>query len=897
VAPPANWEPVSVAGTYVYPDGLPASGTVTFTNSLYLRDPDLNLVIVPKFVQFVLDGTGSFSGTLMATDDPDIDPTFYYKVTENIGGVTTTFDLLVPKDQIGTLQMSDVDRNLTIPDPPEIYTRTINGMYGDVLLPADLDMVPETRAVNTSTGLTGGGNLTVDRTLSVVTDSTVQKGEYAKAGTLIGTRKRLNIIDGSGISTTVTDNSGQNRVDVTIAATGASPGGTVVNETTYGLSPTAGVAATYSRSDHSHGSQVGIPTTSGLLSARPAVGTAGRLYYATDVATLYYDDGVQWDQLDQQPPIPKSWTAAGHSYLQYTAGSHNQRSRLDSIIKNRWGAESTNWINFAIAGSCITKQGASQGGWGTFWREINKLPGKVAPYTNSDGGLLICAGINDLGTMGGATAQMQTAWGHALRSMISRWRASTIKEDTDASVGYTGSWSNGTDIDHASNGTFKFRAGAVTGDVVTITLPADYDGSPVVACWMGRPGTNGGTITFAGTALVGKPENGSTINTNDTMPALSFSHVPVVKRITSLTSANAGQTVTMTVTANLNEVQFDCWWLEAIEAPPVVVCNVARLTATGYSTKYSSWNAAPALGSCDADVAAFNTVLTNVRNEFDGMVQIADIDAALNKTASLFTDGLHPNELGAALCADAIDIARRRMSLTGRQSPTLNFNMGPRYGGGIRRRRVSGGWYTGDHSGLGTAITPVAGDMYAMPFEVTEGDEQYARFCLEVTALTSGSPTIRWGVLSDYMGKGYPDINLQELTFAGAFTITAGAGVKMNPAAQFIWWPDVANYYFWLKFETVGTGLQVAAIQGPSLTMPHGSSTGAITGTAARAVAYKWTGQAAGAFPTTAPTGGVLVNTAPYMAAQKTLVCGGYTESEPGCRVSCTPVDGTATPS
>ena len=839
---PVNWEPVPVAGKYVYSDGTPASGTVTFTIPSYLRDPDADTVILPTPKQFILDVNGEFSGTLLATDDPDIDPNFYYTVTEVMGGVTTTFLMLVPKDQVGTLQMADVDRNATIPPEPEVYTRTINGMWGDVYLPDDLGMTPSSRIIATGTGLTGGGNLTADRTLSVVTDSTVQKSEYADAGTLIATRKRLNFIDGGGITATVTDNSGQNRADVTFGSSGLMTTNGTVNS-----------------------------ISAGLRSARPAAGTGNRLYLSTDLKQVEYDNGTDWIPNDQMPPVPKSWTAIGHSYLQFTAGSFNQRSRLDSIIKNRWGAESSNWVNMAVAGSRAAFQGASFGGWATMWREINKLPGKTAPYTNSDGGLLIVTGINDLGNGAGANAQGQTAWGHAMRSMISRWRASTIKEDTDASVGYTGSWSNGTDIDHASNGTFKFRAGAVTGDVVTITLPADYDGSPVAVCWMGRPGTNGGTITLGGTALASKPENGQTILTNDIMPALSFSHVPVTKRITSLTSANAGQTITMTVTVNANEVQFDCWWIEAKEAPPVIVANVAKLTASGYSTKYPSWNAAPANGSCDADVNAYNTVLTNVVAEFDGMVQIADIDSALNKDATLFFDGLHPNELGAAKCADAIDDARRKLMLTGRKSASLNFNMAPRYGGGIRRRRTSGIYHTADFT-TQTTYNLVAGDMFALPFEITEGDEQYTRWALEKTAVGTGSPTIRWCVFSDYMNKGYPDLNLQELTFAGALTLTAATGVQLNPAAQFTWWPDIGMYYYVIKIETIGTGTwTLAALNGPSPMMPAATTAGAITtANTTKGVAWKLTGQAAGAFPSTFPSGATPATIAPYVGSLKT---------------------------
>jgi len=78
--------------------------------------------------------------------------------------------------------------------------------------------VPTTRLVSSGTGLTGGGDLSADRTLSVANDTTTQKVRLSKAGTLIGTRQELNLIEGSNVTITTADDSGNNRVNVTIAA-------------------------------------------------------------------------------------------------------------------------------------------------------------------------------------------------------------------------------------------------------------------------------------------------------------------------------------------------------------------------------------------------------------------------------------------------------------------------------------------------------------------------------------------------------------------------------------------------------------------------------------------------------------------------------------------------------
>lgn len=87
--------------------------------------------------------------------------------------------------------------------------------------------VPTSRTITAGTGLTGGGSLVADRTLAVSDNTTTQKVEVAKGGTLTGTRKQINLIEGSNVTITATDNAGADRVDVTIAAAAGSGTGGV----------------------------------------------------------------------------------------------------------------------------------------------------------------------------------------------------------------------------------------------------------------------------------------------------------------------------------------------------------------------------------------------------------------------------------------------------------------------------------------------------------------------------------------------------------------------------------------------------------------------------------------------------------------------------------------------
>ena len=117
-----------------------------------------------------------------------------------------------------------------------VKTNTLSGyLYGNngtgnvtasVTIPvADVTgAVPNTRAINTSTGLTGGGDLTADRTLSVVANSTQQLVGVQNNGVDVATRQIINFLPGAGITLAGADDTTRSNVTISVTTPLPSPG-------------------------------------------------------------------------------------------------------------------------------------------------------------------------------------------------------------------------------------------------------------------------------------------------------------------------------------------------------------------------------------------------------------------------------------------------------------------------------------------------------------------------------------------------------------------------------------------------------------------------------------------------------------------------------------------------
>lgn len=94
--------------------------------------------------------------------------------------------------------------------------------------------VPTSRLLTAVSPITGGGNLTADRSFgfdqSVALNNNARVAVRKNSGSTVGTRRRINLIEGSNVTLTVADDSGGEEIDVTIASTDTGEANTASNK-------------------------------------------------------------------------------------------------------------------------------------------------------------------------------------------------------------------------------------------------------------------------------------------------------------------------------------------------------------------------------------------------------------------------------------------------------------------------------------------------------------------------------------------------------------------------------------------------------------------------------------------------------------------------------------------
>lgn len=108
---PSNFQTITLTGNYVDLEGTSLNGSVLFesTSSGDLRDPSADTLIIPIAINASVSG-GSFSTTIPTTNDPDIIPSFTYRVTETFPSLslTRTYEIQIPYDIPSPFNIADL---------------------------------------------------------------------------------------------------------------------------------------------------------------------------------------------------------------------------------------------------------------------------------------------------------------------------------------------------------------------------------------------------------------------------------------------------------------------------------------------------------------------------------------------------------------------------------------------------------------------------------------------------------------------------------------------------------------------------------------------------------------------------------------------------------------------
>lgn len=130
----------------------------------------------------------------------------------------------------GTDNLADERVDITITSSGGSGGTVTDGTYGDVVVSGTgtvwtvsglTSKVNTSRALNVTSPITGGGDLSADRTFgfdqTVALDNNARVAVRKNTGGVVGTRRRLNLIEGTNVALTVADDVGDEEVDVTIA--------------------------------------------------------------------------------------------------------------------------------------------------------------------------------------------------------------------------------------------------------------------------------------------------------------------------------------------------------------------------------------------------------------------------------------------------------------------------------------------------------------------------------------------------------------------------------------------------------------------------------------------------------------------------------------------------------
>src|SRR6185369_15475302 len=158
MALPASLAAITVTGSYVNSDGTPATGVIIFRNKYTLTSLSSGVFVQLDDIEVELDGTGSFSVAVPASNDPDWFPSpAVWNVVERTTSrsYSRTYNVLIPYNAPGgTVALASLSPVVNPPSPTLYVLQSSVGAANGVASLDGTGNVPLSQLNNVSGGAT-----------------------------------------------------------------------------------------------------------------------------------------------------------------------------------------------------------------------------------------------------------------------------------------------------------------------------------------------------------------------------------------------------------------------------------------------------------------------------------------------------------------------------------------------------------------------------------------------------------------------------------------------------------------------------------------------------------------------------------------------------------------------
>jgi len=340
---------------------------------------------------------------------------------------------------------------------------------------------------------------------------------------------------------------------------------------------------------------------------------------------------------------PNTLEVTGHS-LPFGGGVSSFANRFTTRLADLLDATE---VNRSVAGAlvCWPQSGAQpgDGGYAHVLQALRRPADVTARLPETLTGLTYY-GVNDLALLG--TGGL-TPFAHALRTVISRHRAASVFEESDASVAYDGDWQRRGAGEHPDCSGDGVMVATDQGASLTIAVPETFPGGTVALGFVADAG---------GGALHTVEVDGREVSKLDTRDITAPERRgPAVLRLEALSPG--AHEIRCAIAEPGGATAFDYWQVE--QSPHPLVLMPLAFGVADWSA-YSSW----AHPVTNADIAPLNDAIRAVAAEFGPGVVCVATESVVD-AGRLHVGGFYPNDDGHRALARVLHEAVREAQKTG----------------------------------------------------------------------------------------------------------------------------------------------------------------------------------------------------------------------------------------